>query len=123
MPSRYAKAPWCTVMVWATCRNRISSSRSSPWVRDSSRWTLGNRAYTAGSAGMIPSMCANLKKPRALHNIDTTEESIRPRSPRLRMYSSTWARWTPTKGSSPLRSHQAKHSRSWNAYKWWVRPE
>ena len=28
MPSRNAKAPWCTVMVWATWRNRINSRRS-----------------------------------------------------------------------------------------------
>ena len=34
----------CTVIVWATCRNRISSRRSSPWVRDSSCCTLGSRA-------------------------------------------------------------------------------
>jgi len=33
-----------TVIVWATWRNRMSSSRSSPWVRDSSAWILGSRA-------------------------------------------------------------------------------
>jgi hypothetical protein len=27
------RAPWCTVIVCATCRNRISSSRPRPWVR------------------------------------------------------------------------------------------
>ena len=40
MPSRYARAPWWTVMVWATWRNRISSSpgpgcgtrRAAPWA-------------------------------------------------------------------------------------------
>jgi hypothetical protein len=32
MPSRWASAPWWTVMVWATCRDRMSSRRSSPWV-------------------------------------------------------------------------------------------
>jgi transposase len=37
----------------------------------------------------------------------------RPRSPRLRMYSSTWARWIPTSGSSPFASHQANQCRSW----------
>jgi transposase len=42
--------------VCATWRKRINSSRSRPSVRDSSRWTFGSRAYTAGSAGMSPSM-------------------------------------------------------------------
>ena len=67
------------------------SARAGPGhgVRDSSRWTLRRRAYTAGSAGTSPSMCANLKKHQTLPSIDTTEESIRPRSPRLWMYSST----------------------------------
>ncbi len=37
-------AEFWTVMVCATWRNRISSSRSSPWVRDSSRWTFGSLA-------------------------------------------------------------------------------
>ena len=38
-----------------------------------------------------------------------TEESISGRSPSWRMYSSTWARWIPTRGSSPLLWHQANH--------------
>jgi hypothetical protein len=33
-------------MVWATWRKRISSSRSRPWVRDSSQCTFGSRAQT-----------------------------------------------------------------------------
>ena len=36
-----------------------------------------------------------------------------PGSPSWRMYSSTWARWIPTSGSSPLVSHQANQRRSW----------
>jgi hypothetical protein len=78
--------------------NRISSSRSRPWVRDSSRWIRDNRAYTAGSAGMRPSMCANRKKPRTACIMARTEESMRPWSPRWRMYSSTWARWARPAG-------------------------
>jgi len=94
--------------------DRISSSRSRPWVRDSSRWTLGRRAYTAGSEAMVPSMWYR-KNPRTPCIIVTTEESISPDSPSWRMYSSTWARWIPTKGSRPLLSHQENHRRNRNA--------
>ena len=62
-------------------------------------------------------MWANRKypptNPRTACLIVTTEESIRPRSPRPRRVGSTWARWIPTKGSSPLDSHRENHSRSW----------
>jgi hypothetical protein len=46
---------------------------------------FGSRAYTAGSAGMVPSMWANRKNPRTACIIVFTEESIRPASPRSRM--------------------------------------
>ena len=62
---------------------------------------------------MSPSMWANRKYPRTACIIVTTEVSIRPCSPSWRMYSSTWARWIPVKGSSPLVSHQVNHCRSW----------
>jgi len=39
------------------------------------------------------------------------------------MYSSTWARWIPTSGSSPLAWQQENHLLSWNYYRVWVRPE
>ena len=35
-----------------------------------------------------------------------TEESISPDSPSWRTWSSTWAGWIPTSGSSPLVWHQ-----------------
>ena len=38
-------------MVWATWRNRISSSRSSPWVRDSSDSTFGQPGVDRRVAG------------------------------------------------------------------------
>ena len=36
-----------------------------------------------------------------------------PGRPSWRMYSSTWARWMPTNGSSPFISHHANHRLSW----------
>lgn len=68
-----------------TWRNRISSSRSRPWVRVSSWWTFGSRAYTAGSAGISPSMWANRKNPRTPCIIVVTDETRSPLSPRWRM--------------------------------------
>ena len=62
--------------VWATCRNLISSRRSSPWVRDSPRWSFGSRAYTAGSEPMRPSTWANLYYARTACIFVTTRESI-----------------------------------------------
>ena len=64
------------VATMQTWRNRISSNRSRSWVRVSSRWTLGSRAYTAGSAGMSPSMWANRKYPRMAEL--TEPEDVRP---------------------------------------------
>ena len=58
-------------------------------------------------------MWANRKNPRTPCIIVLIEESISPQSPRWRMYSSTWARWIPTSGSSPLVSHQPNQRRSW----------
>ncbi len=68
-------------------------------------------------------MWANRKNPRTACIIVVTEESIRPATPGWRMYSSTWARWIPTSGSSLLVSHQANQGRSWEAYNLWVCPE
>lgn len=66
---------------WATWRNRSRSSRSSAWVRDSSRLTLGSRPQTAGVGAdqavdvgeteVAPDGCI----------IVLTEESISGRSP------------------------------------------
>jgi len=67
-------------------------------------------------------MWANRKYPRTACIIVLTEE-FNPRSPRPRMYSSTWARWIPARGASPLVSHQVNHCHSWYAYRAWVRPE
>ena len=45
-------------------------------------------------------------------DIVLVEEAISPALPRPRMYSSTCARWIPTKGSSPLLSHHSNHRRN-----------
>jgi hypothetical protein len=68
-------------------------------------------------------MWANRKKPRTACIIVRTVESISPESASWRMYSLTWARWIPTRGSRPLASHQANQRLSWYAYNWWVCPE
>ena len=58
---------------------------------------FGSRAYTAGSEP-IGRRCERSGSSRTACIIVFTEESIRPGSPRSRMYSLTWARWTPTNG-------------------------
>ena len=68
-------------------------------------------------------MWANRKNPRTACIIVVTDESMSPASPSCRMYNSTWARWIPRSGSSPLLSHQANQRRSWDAYNLCVCPE
>jgi len=91
----------------------MSSSRSSPWVRDSSRWTFGSRAKTAGSDGMRPSMWANRKYPRTACIIVTTEGVHQPPVAELADIELDMGSLDPGQWSSPLLSHQANHCLSW----------
>ena len=50
------------------------------------RVDLGQPAYTAGSAGIRPSMWAKRKKPGSACIIVLTEETCKPSSPSCRMY-------------------------------------
>ena len=93
-------------------------------MRDSSRWTFGSRAYTAGSAAMSPSMWANRKNPRTPCIIVTTEESI---SPALAEVADVQLDVSPldpdqrvqTVGLAPGEPARAAGS----AYRTWVRPD
>jgi len=85
-----------------------------PWVRDSSRWTFGSRANTAGVGRDRPVDVGEPEEPPRTACIKVLiEESIRTDSPSPRMYGSTCARWIPTSGSSSLDSHQPNQRLSW----------
>ncbi len=78
-------------------------------------WTqeeLSQAVHALLGGGRVDTALADLLATNFLRD-SATEESISPRSPSWRMYSSKWARWIPARGSSPLVSHQANHCLSW----------
>ena len=64
------KAAWCTVMVWATWRNRINSSRSSPWVS-----ALGGGFVAMDRGQPLKTLTPNLKH-RTLANRRSTRPGL-----------------------------------------------
>ena len=123
MPSRYASAPWWAVRVWATWRNRISSScRSRPWC--------GSRL--GGSWAAVRTPRVGDEESVDVGVAEETADSVRHRDhggvsqpglPEVADVGLDVGTLDPTGGSRPLVSHQENQRCSWKEYRAWVRPE
>jgi len=109
IPSRYARAPWWTLMVGATCKNRISSSLGTGLVPVD----LGQPGV---DGRVVRDQPVDVGEPEVAADpciIVLIDEGINPHSPRCRMNSSTCARWIPANGSRRFDSHKPNQRRNW----------